>query len=197
MSYSKASRYSRSPSPYKRYSSSVLRSLSRSRSRSRDSSVENPGNNLYVTGLSTRVTKKDLEKHFSTEGKCDADLPVTLHILGVVLPDTHLYEIEADHILLTTVGGDHTLPTLPVTAREGHIPDLVPRTVGHLLADVNAPTLLMAQDTIHLTVCHLGLEVGGGTTHGVFHHGAQGGAILAGEAILHPGAVTLVMAILR
>ena len=83
--------------------------------------------------------------------QCDADLPVTLHILGVVLPDTHLYEIEADHILLTTVGGDHTPPTLPVTAGEGHIPDLVPRTVGHLLADVNAPTLLMAQDTIHLT----------------------------------------------
>ncbi|PSR95071.1 Serine/arginine-rich splicing factor SR45a like [Actinidia chinensis var. chinensis] len=71
MSYSKASRYSRSPSPYKRYSRSVSRSLSRSRSRSCDSSVENPGNNLYVTGLSTRVTKKDLEKHFSTEGKVE------------------------------------------------------------------------------------------------------------------------------
>lgn len=38
--------------------------------RSRDSSdVENPGNNLYVTGLSSRVTKRDIEKHFSTEGK--------------------------------------------------------------------------------------------------------------------------------
>lgn len=32
------------------------------------SDVENPGNNLYVTGLSTRVTKRDLEKHFSAEG---------------------------------------------------------------------------------------------------------------------------------
>jgi transformer-2 protein len=29
----------------------------------------NPGNNLYVTGLSTRVTEKDLEEHFSKEGK--------------------------------------------------------------------------------------------------------------------------------
>ncbi|CAK9189470.1 unnamed protein product [Sphagnum troendelagicum] len=29
----------------------------------------NPGNNLYVTGLSTRVTEKDLEDLFSREGK--------------------------------------------------------------------------------------------------------------------------------
>ncbi|XP_071916653.1 serine/arginine-rich splicing factor SR45a isoform X5 [Coffea arabica] len=69
MSYSRRSRYSLSPSPYRRYDRSVSRSLSRSRSRSRDSSdAENPGNNLYVTGLSTRVTKRELEKHFSTEG---------------------------------------------------------------------------------------------------------------------------------
>lgn len=46
--------------------------MSRSRSRSRDSSdVENPGNNLYVTGLSALVTKRDLEKHFSSEGKVE------------------------------------------------------------------------------------------------------------------------------
>lgn len=31
--------------------------------------AENPGNNLYVTGLSARVTDRDLEKHFSTEGE--------------------------------------------------------------------------------------------------------------------------------
>jgi hypothetical protein len=38
--------------------------------RSVDSSdAENPGNNLYVTGLSARVTDRDLEKHFSTEGE--------------------------------------------------------------------------------------------------------------------------------
>ncbi|CAK9164251.1 unnamed protein product [Ilex paraguariensis] len=68
MSYSKRSRYSCSPSPYRRF-----RSMSRSRSisRNRDPSVENPGNNLYVTGLSTRVTKRDVEKHFSTEGKVE------------------------------------------------------------------------------------------------------------------------------
>ncbi|KAK3004815.1 hypothetical protein RJ639_017928 [Escallonia herrerae] len=49
------------------------RSLPRSRtsrSRSRDSEdVGNPGNNLYVTGLSTRVTSSDLEKYFNKEGK--------------------------------------------------------------------------------------------------------------------------------
>ncbi|MFQ6637906.1 hypothetical protein Gotur_012526 [Gossypium turneri] len=43
---------------------------SRSRSRSRESQdASNPGNNLYVTGLSTRVTAVDLEKYFSNEGK--------------------------------------------------------------------------------------------------------------------------------
>lgn len=31
--------------------------------------VVNPGNTLYVTGLSTRVTERDLEEHFSKEGK--------------------------------------------------------------------------------------------------------------------------------
>jgi len=29
----------------------------------------NPGNALYVTGLSTRVTERELEDHFSREGK--------------------------------------------------------------------------------------------------------------------------------
>jgi RNA recognition motif-containing protein len=33
------------------------------------SDVENPGNNLYVTGLASRVTDRDLEKHFSAEGE--------------------------------------------------------------------------------------------------------------------------------
>ncbi|XP_057429590.1 serine/arginine-rich splicing factor SR45a isoform X4 [Lotus japonicus] len=72
MSYSRRSRYSLSPSPDRRYRS-VSRSLSRSQSRSRSRSfspdVENPGNNLYVTGLSPRITKRELEKHFATEGK--------------------------------------------------------------------------------------------------------------------------------
>ncbi|KAK7301823.1 hypothetical protein RJT34_12699 [Clitoria ternatea] len=74
MSYSRRSRYSPPPpSPYKRYSRSMSRSTSRSRSRSRSRSLsrdaENPGNNLYVTGLSPRITKRELEKHFAAEGK--------------------------------------------------------------------------------------------------------------------------------
>lgn len=37
--------------------------------RSQDSrDARNPGNNLYVTGLSTRITSSDLEKYFSKEG---------------------------------------------------------------------------------------------------------------------------------
>lgn len=89
-------RHARSPSPLreKSRSRSRSRSMSRSRSRSRSrswsrsrarsrsrspgrsrsrsrgrSDTSNPGNTLYVTGLSTRVTERDLEKHFSKEGK--------------------------------------------------------------------------------------------------------------------------------
>ncbi|CAH9129204.1 unnamed protein product [Cuscuta epithymum] len=78
MSYSKRSRYSSSPY-YKYHSRSVSRSLSRSpsfsrsqsRSRYLDDDAENPGNNLYVTGLSRRVREEDLEIHFSSEGKVE------------------------------------------------------------------------------------------------------------------------------
>ncbi|KAK4356005.1 hypothetical protein RND71_024976 [Anisodus tanguticus] len=73
MSYSRRSRYSRSPS-YGRCSKSVSRSryVSRSQSRSCDSSnVENPGDNLYVTGLAAHVKERDIEKHFSTEGEVE------------------------------------------------------------------------------------------------------------------------------
>ncbi|XP_072962512.1 uncharacterized RNA-binding protein C25G10.01 [Typha angustifolia] len=54
---------SRSPSPIPR-----SRSRSRSRSRGRHGAV-NPGDTLYVTGLSGRVTERDLKDHFSKEGK--------------------------------------------------------------------------------------------------------------------------------
>ncbi|CAI0436734.1 unnamed protein product [Linum tenue] len=85
-------RNSRSPSPWRDRSRS--RSRSRARSRSRSRSLEqpkhrsrsrsrgrcfswpfvrveavNPGNTLYVTGLSTRVTERELEDHFAKEGK--------------------------------------------------------------------------------------------------------------------------------
>ncbi|CAA6655483.1 unnamed protein product [Spirodela intermedia] len=71
MSYQKEVRYtSHSLSPLHRRSRSRSMSRDRSRSRSRDSATaNNPGNNLYVTGLSTRVTSSDLEKYFNKEGK--------------------------------------------------------------------------------------------------------------------------------
>ncbi|KAL8498474.1 hypothetical protein ACS0TY_021704 [Phlomoides rotata] len=60
---------SSSPRGADRRSPSLSRSR-RSRSRSCDSEdASNPGNNLYVTGLSSRVNESDLEKHFNREGK--------------------------------------------------------------------------------------------------------------------------------
>ncbi|KAJ7953182.1 serine/arginine-rich splicing factor SR45a [Quillaja saponaria] len=94
MENSPRKRNSRSPSPWRARSRSRSRSRSlsrpryrsrswsrprqRSRSRSRGRSrsrsdaraeVVNPGNTLYVTGLSSRVAQRELEEHFSKEGK--------------------------------------------------------------------------------------------------------------------------------
>eukprot|EP00249_Psilotum_nudum_P007073 c20292_g1_i1 orf=193-831(+) len=57
------SRYSESP-PRRRHS----RSRSPPRRENGDDAI-NPGNNLYIAGLSARVTEKDLEEHLSKEGK--------------------------------------------------------------------------------------------------------------------------------
>ncbi|XP_038994768.1 serine/arginine-rich splicing factor SR45a-like isoform X2 [Hibiscus syriacus] len=90
MADSPRKRNSHSPSPWREQSRSRSRPRSRSRSRSRSWSrprhrsrsrspgrsrsrgraeTGNPGNTLYVTGLSQRVTEKDVEEHFSKEGK--------------------------------------------------------------------------------------------------------------------------------
>ncbi|XP_020525809.1 UBP1-associated proteins 1C isoform X2 [Amborella trichopoda] len=64
MSYSRGGRGRRPDSR------SRSRSRSRGRSRSYDpDDAQNPGNNLYITGLSTRVTTRELERHFQSEGK--------------------------------------------------------------------------------------------------------------------------------
>ncbi|KAI5082910.1 hypothetical protein GOP47_0002653 [Adiantum capillus-veneris] len=71
MAYSsyRSSRYD-SPSPPPRYRSySRSRSQSPVRSYSNEEDAHNPGNNLYITGLSSRVSEKDLDDHFSSEGK--------------------------------------------------------------------------------------------------------------------------------
>ncbi|XP_075486256.1 uncharacterized protein LOC142525837 isoform X1 [Primulina tabacum] len=63
---------SRSNSRSRSRSWSRPRPKSRSRSGSRDrgrTEAVNKGDTLYVTGLSTRVTERDLEDHFSKEGK--------------------------------------------------------------------------------------------------------------------------------
>ncbi|CAL4966347.1 unnamed protein product [Urochloa decumbens] len=82
-------RYSRSPSPYSRghpkarsRSRSPARSQSRSpvpdprtqarsrsRSHEREEEAVNHGNTLYVTGLSSRVTERDIKDYFSKEGR--------------------------------------------------------------------------------------------------------------------------------
>ncbi|KMZ58380.1 RNA-binding protein [Zostera marina] len=77
--HSKSKSLSKSPPPMKKGRSisktpprSRARSPSRSRSRSRSrgrSDTANPGNTLYVTGLSSRVVERDLKDHFSKEGK--------------------------------------------------------------------------------------------------------------------------------
>ncbi|MCO5560253.1 hypothetical protein L7F22_013864 [Adiantum nelumboides] len=71
MAYSsyRSSRYD-SLSPPPRYRSrSRSRSQSPTRDYSDDESAYNPGNNLYITGLSSRASQRDLEDHFLSEGK--------------------------------------------------------------------------------------------------------------------------------
>ncbi|KAL5224080.1 hypothetical protein ABZP36_010719 [Zizania latifolia] len=80
-------RYSRSPSPYRGNPKSRSRSpaarsqsrspvadprsqaRSRSRSHEREPDAVNHGNTLYVTGLSSRVTERELKDYFSKEGR--------------------------------------------------------------------------------------------------------------------------------
>ncbi|GAQ83353.1 transformer-2 protein [Klebsormidium nitens] len=69
-----APRRTRSPDDRRRSRTPERRGRSRSRSPAangggRGRSAENPGTNLYVTGLSTRVTEEELERYFSKEGK--------------------------------------------------------------------------------------------------------------------------------
>ncbi|KAK3134597.1 hypothetical protein QOZ80_6AG0551170 [Eleusine coracana subsp. coracana] len=88
MADSPRGRYSRSPSPYRGRPKARSRSRSparsqsrsplpdprsqarsRSRSQEREEDAVNHGNTLYVTGLSSRVTEKEIKDFFSKEGK--------------------------------------------------------------------------------------------------------------------------------
>ncbi|KAI9388293.1 hypothetical protein POPTR_009G041700v4 [Populus trichocarpa] len=122
MSYTRRSRYSLSPSPYRRDSRPDSRSLSRSSSRSRSRSrsrsysrdVENPGNNLYVTGLSPRITKKELEKHFSAEGTV-----IDVHL--VVDPWTRESRGFGFVTMSTVEEADHCIKYLDRSVLEGRV----------------------------------------------------------------------------
>ncbi|GFZ19903.1 hypothetical protein Acr_28g0006080 [Actinidia rufa] len=124
MLYSKRSRYSRSPSPDRRYRRSV--SSSRSRSRSCEPSVENPGNNLYVTGLPTRLQRETLRSISLGRGRYARrrrgrtptpgrylglrTVPCETSIAKKISPSPY-YGFRVDHIL-------------PAIAREGPTHDL-------------------------------------------------------------------------
>ncbi|KAJ6905011.1 hypothetical protein NC652_022909 [Populus alba x Populus x berolinensis] len=116
MSYTRRSRYSLSPSPYRRDSRPDSRSLSRSRSRSRSYSrdVENPGNNLYVTGLSPGITKKELEKHFSAKGTV-----IDVHL--VVDPWTRESRGFGFVTMSTVEEADHCIKYLDRSVLEGRV----------------------------------------------------------------------------
>ncbi|KAL1569104.1 serine/arginine-rich splicing factor SR45a-like isoform X2 [Salvia divinorum] len=100
------------------HSSRRSRSLSRSRrsrSRSRDSEdALNPGNNLYVTGLSTRITETELEKYFNREGKV-----VQCHLVR----DPHSKEFRgfAFVTMETTKDAEHCIQNLNRSVMEGRL----------------------------------------------------------------------------
>ncbi|KAJ6895581.1 hypothetical protein NC651_021941 [Populus alba x Populus x berolinensis] len=82
------------------------------RSHSRD--VENPGNNLYVTGLSPRITKKELEKHFSAEGTV-----IDVHL--VVDPWTRESRGFGFVTMSTVEEADHCIKYLDRSVLEGRV----------------------------------------------------------------------------
>ncbi|KAL8225262.1 hypothetical protein R6Q57_017819 [Mikania cordata] len=192
MSYARRSRYSPSPSPpHKRYSRSVSKSRSRSRSRSYDASdIENPGNSLYVTGLSRRVTKKDLEKHFSAEGKIILDVVVgplrILLIQEAALLVTHPKDTVAGpgpgpapaHTLHMTVGA-HTR-VLPLrTVDEDLTVQKTVTTGGEVVTTLRTlhQTTEGQAGAIHTQTTHLSIGDGGADVIGVV---LQGSATITG-----------------
>ncbi|PKA50255.1 29 kDa ribonucleoprotein, chloroplastic [Apostasia shenzhenica] len=119
-------RYSRSPLRYKGESRSRSRGRSqsrswsprpRTRSRSRSPShgrvdAVNPGNTLYITGLSSRVTERDLEDHFSKEGK-------VVECRLIVEPRTRISRGFAFLTMETTEAADRCIKYLNQSVLEG------------------------------------------------------------------------------
>uniref|UniRef100_A0A7I4BS85 RRM domain-containing protein n=1 Tax=Physcomitrium patens TaxID=3218 RepID=A0A7I4BS85_PHYPA len=154
------SRYSSSPSPREREKPEPSRSRTpprrgrsgpindgpdRSRSRTpprrsrREPDINNPGNNLYVTGLSTRVNEKDLQEHFSREGKvleCRLVLdPRTRESRGFgFVTMEHLEDAERCIKYLNR----STLEGRMITVEKNHGPTLLPQLPFHLVSSTAA-----------------------------------------------------------
>ncbi|CAL9100700.1 unnamed protein product [Musa acuminata var. zebrina] len=94
-----------------RSQSPIHRSRSRSRSRDRPNAT-NPGNTLYVTGLSSRVTERDLESHFSREGKVS-------ECYLIVEPRTRVSRGFAFVTMDTVEGADRCIKYLNQSVLEG------------------------------------------------------------------------------
>ncbi|KAF0894661.1 hypothetical protein E2562_001954, partial [Oryza meyeriana var. granulata] len=147
--------------------------------RSVDSSdVENPGNNLYVTGLSARVTDRDLEKHFSTEGEallseCERTEPFSQRITSE--------ELHLQLFLRVTQGGADTrrlfdgMSPRKMTKesscsaggdRIGVLPDeVLHHVLSFLPAQEAVQTCLLARRWLHLWKSTTGLRIGEGENY--------------------------------
>ncbi|KMS96788.1 hypothetical protein BVRB_8g199710 [Beta vulgaris subsp. vulgaris] len=107
-SRSRSRSMSRSMSP-PRYRS---RSRSRSRSASRGRVETNPGNTLFVTGLSSRVTERELEDFFNKEGKVSS-------VFLVVEPRTRISRGFAFVTMDTLEDADRCIKYLNQSVLEG------------------------------------------------------------------------------
>ncbi|KAL5199280.1 hypothetical protein ABZP36_020483 [Zizania latifolia] len=123
-------RYSRSPSPYRGNPKSRSRShaarsqsrspvpdprsqaRSRSRSHEREPAAVNHGNTLYVTGLSSRVTERELKDYFSKEGRV-----ASCHV--VLEPHTRVSRGFAFVTMDTVEDAEHCIKYLNQSVMEG------------------------------------------------------------------------------
>ncbi|KAA3463153.1 Scaffold attachment factor B2 [Gossypium australe] len=119
---------------------------SRSQSRSRESQdASNPGNNLYVTGLSTRVTAGDLEKYFGNEGKV-----LDCHLVT----DPHTKESRgfAFVTMETVEGAERCIKYLNRSVLEGRL-ITVEKGNGLVVVQESNPRLVLTEDLI-LSPCN-------------------------------------------
>ncbi|CAL9051243.1 unnamed protein product [Musa banksii] len=174
-------RYSRSPSPYKGGSKTRSRSMglshsrsqsprprnhTRSRSRSHDrNETANHGNTLYVTGLSSRVTERNLEDHFSREGKV-----VGCHL--VVEPRTRASRGFAFVTMDTTEDADRCIKYRNQSILEGRC-ITVEKVIEAIVEDTMEATAAMTMVVVVVVVAIADLQntllTGAAAPHGGHH----------------------------